>query len=119
MSTRPTRRRGLRSPYSPVMDAPIDDFFAANAALAAADHLDVETMWLLYRVECSGEDFYKGVADRVGDDRVADLLRRNGREEMGHARRIQRAIARKTGEPAEPTGERGERFSVPIPHEVT
>ena len=73
------------------------DFFTANETLNAADVLDVATMELLVRVEASGEDFYLAMADSVGNEDAAELLRRNGREEMGHARRIQRAIAIKTG----------------------
>ena len=47
------------------MEEPITDFFVANAVLAEVTELDVETMWLLYRVECTGEDFYNAAADRV------------------------------------------------------
>jgi hypothetical protein len=94
------------------------DFFSANAALAAAEVLDVDAMCLLYRVECSGEDFYNALADRVGDEGAADLLRRNGREEMGHARRIQRALSIKLGGPFEPSGEMLERFSIPLPDHI-
>ena len=35
-------------------------------------------MQLLFKVECSGEDFYNQVADRVASDEAAELLRRNG-----------------------------------------
>jgi rubrerythrin len=94
------------------------DFFSANAALAQVERLDVEAMQLLFRVECSGEDFYNDLADRVGDERAADLLRRNGREELGHARRIQRALAIKLGQPYEPTSEMLDRFAIPLPDEV-
>ncbi len=101
------------------MEEPITDFFVANAVLAEVTELDVETMWLLYRVECTGEDFYNAAADRVEDPAVAALLRRNGREELGHAKRIQRAIALKTGEPAEPGEEHSTRFDVPLPDHVS
>src|SRR4051794_19558525 len=101
------------------MDEPITDFFVANTVLAEVTELDVETMWLLYRVECTGEDFYNAAADRVEVPAVAELLRRNGREELGHARRIQRAIALKTGEPAEPDAEQSTRFDVPLPDHVS
>ena len=75
-------------------------------------------MQLLFKVECSGEDFYNQLADRVASPEAAELLRRNGREELGHARRIQRALAIKLGEPFEPTGEMLERFPIPLPREV-
>jgi rubrerythrin len=94
------------------------DFFSANAALAATDELDVEAMRLLYRVEVSGEDFYNRLADRVGHDDAATLLRRNGREEMGHARRIHRALSLKLGEPFEPTAEMSTCFEIPLPDQV-
>jgi len=95
------------------------DFLSANAALSATDVLDVDAMQLLFKVECSGEDFYNQLADRVGNDEAAVLLRRNGREELGHARRIQRAIALKSGQPFEPTGELLERFEIPLPAVVS
>jgi rubrerythrin len=94
------------------------DFLSANAALGAAEVLDVDAMRLLFKVECSGEDFYNQLADRVGNAEAADLLRRNGREELGHARRIQRALGLKLGEPFEPTADMLERFAIPLPDEV-
>ena len=78
------------------------DFFSAAASLGKVDTLDVATMELLIKVENSGEDFYNLLADRVGNEEAGELLRRNGREEMGHARRIQRAIAIKTGTELDP-----------------
>jgi rubrerythrin len=94
------------------------DFFSAAAAIAGAEELDVPTMELLFRLECSGEDFYFALADRIGDDRAADLLRKNGREEVGHARRIQRAISLKTGQDYEPSAEVLERYAIPLPDEI-
>ncbi len=47
----------------------------------------------MYKLECSGEDFYNLLADRIGNEDAAVLLRRNGKEELGHARRVGRAIA--------------------------
>ena len=69
------------------------------------DHLDVAAMKELYNAELGGEAFYNALADRVDDERAADLLRRNGREEAGHARRLGRAIAIKLGTDFEPTPE--------------
>jgi hypothetical protein len=94
-------------------------FFSASAALARAEALDIETMELLIRVENSGEDFYNALADRIGNDEAADLLRKNGREEVGHARRIGRAIAIKTGKPYDESASRAERFHVPLPDEIS
>ena len=73
------------------------DFFSASAELAACTELDVPAMELLYRLEISGDDFYQALADRIGNDEAGDLLRKNGREELGHARRVQRAISIKLG----------------------
>lgn len=94
------------------------DFFSASAALAAAEELDIPTMELLFRVECSGEDFYNALADRLGNEEAGDLLRKNGREEVGHARRIQRAIAIKLGRDYEPSAEMLERFTIPLPDTI-
>src|SRR5680860_90125 len=81
------------------------DFFAAVAEIGEVEVLDVAAMELLYRLECSGEDFYTGLAERVGNERAAELLRRNGKEERGHAERIGRAIAIRQGHAFEPTAE--------------
>jgi rubrerythrin len=94
------------------------DFFSAVTALGAIEQLDVDSMRLLYRVECSGEDFYDAIADRIGDPRAADLLRRNAREERGHAERVRRAIAIKLGRDFEPPPEDLERYPVPLPERI-
>ena len=94
------------------------DFFSAAASLGNVETLDVATMELLIKVENSGEDFYNLLADRIGEAAAGDLLRRNGREEVGHARRISRAIAIKLGTDYEPSPELLERFDVPLPDVV-
>lgn len=94
------------------------DFFSAAAALGAVKHLDVDAMKLLFRVERSGEDFYNGVADRIGNDRAAELLRKNGREERGHAERVRKAIGVKLGRAWEPTAADLERYPVPLPDAI-
>ena len=94
------------------------DFFTAVAQVGEFETLDVAAMELLFRVECSGEDFYFALADRIGNDEAADLLRKNGREEVGHARRLQRAIALKLGREYEPTEEMQTRFSIPLPDTI-
>lgn len=95
------------------------DFFSASAELGGRDVLDVDALQLLFRLECSGEDFYNSLADRIGDDRAADLLRRNAREELGHARRIQRAISLKLGEQYQPSGTELERFPIELPDTIS
>ncbi len=94
------------------------DFFSAAASLGQVETLDVATMELLIKVENSGEDFYNLLADRIGNEEAGELLRRNGREEVGHARRISRAIALKLGTDYEPAPELLERFDVPLPEVV-
>jgi hypothetical protein len=94
------------------------DFTGASQALAGLDRLDVPAMELMYKLECSGEDFYNLLADRIGNDAAAVLLRRNGKEELGHARRIARAIAIKQGHEFEPTPELQERFVVTLPETI-
>jgi len=95
------------------------DFFTAVSALGTIEQLDVDALRLLYRVECSGEDFYNLLADRIGDARAADLLRRNGREERAHAERIRRVLGIKVGRPYEPTAEDLSRYPVPLPETIS
>jgi len=47
------------------------DFASASQALAGIEHLDVPAMELMYKLECSGEDFYNALADRIGNDEAA------------------------------------------------
>ena len=91
------------------------DFLSASQALAEMEQLDVPALELLYKLECSGEDFYNLLAERIGNDEAAELLRRNGREEMGHARRVGRAIAIKLGHDHEPSAEMQERYAIALP----
>ena len=94
------------------------DFLSTALELSALERLDVAALELLYQLECSGEDFYNTIADRVGDDDAATLLRRNAREEMGHARRVGRAIAIKQGAPFEPSPELRERLAIDLPDPI-
>jgi rubrerythrin len=71
----------------------------------ALDQLTVDAMRSLYRLELGGESFYAALAEHFGDPEVAQLFRRNGREEAGHARRLGRAIGHKLGVDFEPTPE--------------
>jgi rubrerythrin len=99
------------------MAAPTD-FFSAATALGTLTELDVAGMRLLFRVERSGEDFYNLLADRIGDREAAELLRRNGREERGHAERIRRALAIKLGGTFEPTDDDLAHFAIALPDEI-
>lgn len=95
-----------------------DDFFSAVAALGALEHLDVDGMRLLYRIERAGEQFYEQLADRIGDPRAAELLRRNGREERGHAERVRRALGIKLGVAYDPTAGDQAPYAIALPAAV-
>jgi len=96
------------------------DFYSANGALAGKEELDVEALRLMYRLELSGEDFYNGLADRIGHDGAAELLRRNGREERTHAERIAKALALRLGvDVYEPEGDDLVRLAAPLPERVS
>lgn len=99
------------------MDAS-DDFFTAVAALGTIETLDVEALRLLYRIECAGEVFYDLLADRVGHPGAAALLRRNAREERGHAERIRRVLALKLGHPFEPAASDQAPYAIPLPETI-
>ena len=94
------------------------NFFTANAGLADVAKLEVPEMSLLYRIEMAGELFYNILADRVGNDTAADLLRKNAVEERGHARRLARMISIKLGHEWEPTPEESELLAVPLPETI-
>lgn len=94
------------------------NFFTANASLAGVDKLEVPELTLMYRIEMAGELFYNILADRVGNDTAADLLRKNAVEERGHARRLARMISIKLGHEWEPTPEESELLAVPLPETI-
>jgi rubrerythrin len=95
------------------------DFFSAVTALGAIQELDVDAMRLLYRIECSGEDFYNLIAERIGNAEATELLRRNAREERGHAERVRKALAIKLGRDVyEPTAEDVARYPIPLPDTI-
>lgn len=93
--------------------------FASTAIeLGGREQLDVPALELLFQLECSGEDFYNVLADRIGNEDAAALLRRNAREELGHARRVSRAIAILLGHDYEPPAERLVRFPIELPDTI-
>ena len=95
------------------------DFFAATMKLGEYAVLDLDAMMLLHRVELSGDAFYQALADRVPNAEAAELLRRNGREETGHARRIRRAMAIKMGDDWVPPADLDVPFAVSVPDEIS
>ena len=94
------------------------NFYTANAGLADVAKLEVPEMSLLYRIEMAGELFYNILADRVGNETAAELLRKNAVEERGHARRLARMISIKLGYEWEPTAEEAELLAVPLPETI-
>src|SRR3954452_9552722 len=94
------------------------DFASASQALAAPDQLDVPALELMYKLECSGEDFYNLLADRIGNDDVAALFGRNAREDAGHARPIARAITMRQAHEFERTPGLQERYEVSLPEVI-
>lgn len=101
------------------MMAEHNDFYSAAAALGSIAQLDIDAMKLLFRVEHSGEDFYNGLADRIGNAEAAALLRRNAREERAHAERVRRAIGVKLGHPWQPVAAELERYPVALPEAIS
>ena len=97
---------------------PPTDFFSAATALGTLAALDVDGMRLLFKVERSGEDFYNLLADRIGVPEAGDLLRRNGREERGHAERVRRALAIKLGGAWEPSEDDLAHFPIALPEAI-
>jgi len=94
------------------------DFFEATTLLGQAETLDIATAELLIRVENSGDVLYNALADRLNNEEAAELLRKNGREEVGHARRVMKVISLKTGTEYVPSAEVMEKFAVDLPESV-
>ena len=95
------------------------NFYEANTALFSKERLEVEDLELMYRLEMTGEQFYYRLAARIGNERAADLLRRNGVEEKAHARRIARALSIKLGRQWVPTPAQDALMEIPLPDEIT
>jgi rubrerythrin len=96
-----------------------DDFFAAVTALGAIEQLDIDALRLLYRIECAGEAFYNQLAERIGNPDAADLLRRNGREERGHAERVRKVLGIKLGRDYVPTEADRAPYAIPLPDTIS
>jgi rubrerythrin len=58
----------------------------------------VDDFKLMICLEASGLSFYNALAAGAPSKEIADLLAANGREEMAHAKRLQKAIQLMTGE---------------------
>ena len=94
------------------------NFFEATMASGQAETLDIETAELLIRVENSGDVLYNALAERLNNEEAAELLRKNGREEVGHARRMMKVISLKTGTEYVPSAEVLEKFEVDLPESL-
>jgi len=71
---------------------------AAFAYIGTIDTPSVDDLKLMVCLEASGLSFYKALAAGAPSKAISDLLSANGREEMAHARRLQKAIMILTGE---------------------
>lgn len=80
-------------------------FREAARALSSFDHLGIRELEVLYKLERTSGLFYFQLADSIRHEEVAELLRRNGRGELGHANRIQQALTIKLGRPYEPSAD--------------
>jgi rubrerythrin len=94
------------------------NFFEATMAIGQAETLDIQTAELLIRVENSGDVLYNALAERLNNEEAAELLRKNGREEVGHARRMMKVISLKTGTEYVPSAEVLEKFEVELPESL-
>lgn len=94
------------------------DFFEATMKLGAAETLDLETAELLIRIENSGDVLYNALADRLDNEEAAELLRKNGREEVGHARRMMKVLSLRAGTEYVPSPEVLEKFAVDLPDSI-
>lgn len=71
---------------------------AAFAYIGTIDTPSVDDLKLMICLEASGLSFYKALAAGAPSKAIGDLLNANGREEMAHAKRLQKAIQILTGE---------------------
>ena len=95
------------------------DFNELAASLDKIEKLGVAEMRLMFRLENAGEAFYNALAERLGNAAAADLLRKNGREERGHAERLRRAIELKVGGNWTPEPGDLAPFAIALPEQVS
>ena len=100
------------------MSADSQDFAAVAASLGSIEKLGIPELRLMFRLENAGEAFYAALAERVGNPAAADLLRKNGREERGHAERLRRAIELKLGGKWTPDASDLAPFALALPERV-
>ena len=81
--------------------------------------LDEDALREMFTTELSGEDFYNALADRIDNAEAAKLLRNNGKEEAGHARRLLRALSLKVGHEVDPTPEMLTPMTIQLPDSIS
>ncbi|MBL6750530.1 MAG: ferritin-like domain-containing protein [Nevskia sp.] len=81
-------------PLPPGAPATLNDAFGYITNLKTPT---VEDMMVMVLVEAASKNLYEALADGVPDEQAKALLRANGREELGHAHRVARAIGKITG----------------------
>jgi rubrerythrin len=74
------------------------DSAGAFAVLRSRSALGPDDLKVLAMIEAAGEAFYLQVAEGVEDPRARELLKQNGREELGHAYRLAKILRLQTGE---------------------
>jgi rubrerythrin len=71
---------------------------AAFAYIGTIDTPSIDDLKLMICLEASGQSFYSALAAGAPSKEIGKLLEANGREEMAHAKRLQKAIQILTGE---------------------
>jgi rubrerythrin len=92
---------------------------SSSGGLPESDTLDEDALRAMFSTEMGGEDFYNALADRVDNVEAAKLLRNNGREEAGHARRLLRALSLKVGHEVDPTPEMFTSTAIQLPDAIS
>jgi len=85
------------------LDLPADAPKTTNEAFAYLGKLmngaTIDDLKILALVEAVGQKLYEDIASRAEHPEVKKLLLANGREELGHAHRVSKAIEILTGKP--------------------
>jgi rubrerythrin len=92
---------------------------SSSGGLPESDTLDEDALRTMIATEFSGEGFYNALADRIDNAEAARLLRNNGKEEAGHARRLLRALSLKVGHEVEPTPEMLSPTAIQLPDSIS
>jgi Rubrerythrin len=76
----------------------------------------IEDMKVMVLVEAASKNLYEALADSVSDPQAKALLLANGREELGHAHRVAKAIGAITGtDYPVPSPEENPYLAAPLP----